>query len=143
MPRRKDLQCNVWGLEYDFKERMGTLRVARDQRCDMGACFALFEKIDPKVTKIYMVADRTLDVVYTRNGKSWKVHLPMVRTKATGRGLRNDIPRSALQDRQLEKQRSHHRGDLTGPRDRDERETPSFSVGNRPPEVWAAASPPM
>jgi hypothetical protein len=74
MPRRKDLQCTVWGLEYDFKERVGTLLAAPYQRCDMGACIALFEKIDPKVKTIFTVAGETPDVVYTRNVKSWNAN---------------------------------------------------------------------
>jgi hypothetical protein len=82
MPRRKDLQSIVWGLEYDFTTHVGTLHSPPHQCCDMGGCIGLFEKIDPKVKKIYTVAGNKADQLYTRRSKSWKAQYLVARTGA-------------------------------------------------------------
>ena len=56
----EELQCSPVRLTYDFVRRVGALNMLRNDRCDMAACIALFERIDPNVERITTIsgADR-------------------------------------------------------------------------------------
>lgn len=44
--------CEVNGLTYNFKKKLGVLKMAPLNCCDMRGCIDLFKKIDRKVRRI-------------------------------------------------------------------------------------------
>lgn len=72
MNGKRDIGCDLLSLAYDFRTRCGELRMPDDECCDMSACVALFEVIDPSVKKIETYAGAILDTVYWRSGFGWE-----------------------------------------------------------------------
>ena len=65
------LMCFVLGLEYDYRTRIGTLRL--DGCCDMSGCLRLFQQIDPEVERIDTFWSGEPDTAYIRKGDKWIV----------------------------------------------------------------------
>ena len=74
---REDLGTAVVALVYDFTTRTGVLVLPELCCTDMGGAIALFETIDPGVTRIETVAGETPDTTYTRRGGDWLAALPL------------------------------------------------------------------
>lgn len=70
--QRKDLICEVSGLSYDFDKRLGTLKMAPNQSCDMSGCVKLFEGIDPDVQMIETFAGNESDTIYKLVAGAWQ-----------------------------------------------------------------------
>ncbi len=67
MPFHPDLHCAVKFLHYDFTTRTGALHMAQAEHCEMPAAIALFERIDPGVERIAIVAGAKLIDTFTRS----------------------------------------------------------------------------
>lgn len=67
-----DLDCDVSNLAYDFETKTGTLNMPPMNCCDMSACIALFEKIDPGVKRIDTFSGKNQDTSYVLQATGWK-----------------------------------------------------------------------
>ena len=79
---RRDLQCYVDRMEYDFEKCEGTLHTTG--YTDLPSCVALFEKYDPDVRVIYTVAGGKPGMVFKKcapernpaHGDGWQAYRP-------------------------------------------------------------------
>jgi hypothetical protein len=71
-----ELQCSVFGLNYDFTARTGVLRMEEGNACDMAGCISLFTRIDSGAKAIQTMAGDIDDTAYRLVGKEWKASLP-------------------------------------------------------------------
>ena len=77
MPTIHDMQCEVTSLVYDAANKRGILRVAAGTYCDMAACTALFEAIDPAACRIETYSGDLMDWVYLhQDGRDWEAVHP-------------------------------------------------------------------
>lgn len=67
------LQCSYIGLNYNPRDRMGLLWVARGNCTDMTGCIRMFWDIDPDVVLVEVVdpTDSARTIHYRRRGDRW------------------------------------------------------------------------
>jgi hypothetical protein len=71
------LQCEIVGLQYDFKAKTGLLYMGENSCCDMGGCLDLFKAIDKGVRIILTYSGSAQDTSYYKlNDKEWSAYLP-------------------------------------------------------------------
>jgi hypothetical protein len=73
----EQLQCEVDGVEYDFRKRAGIVRMPWGNCTDMDGCIRLFEAIDEDVRTIQTIEAGGLDTRYVRILKNkWHAQSP-------------------------------------------------------------------
>ena len=76
MAQHDELQCDAQSIAYDFDRKTGLLKMVSGDCCDMSACVALFERIDPDVKRIDTFSGVAADTVYVKSGKHWNALTP-------------------------------------------------------------------
>jgi hypothetical protein len=66
----------VKSLAYDCITRVGVLRMAAGDCCDMQGCVRLFERIAPEVRAVHTFSGDVLDTCYRKRGGVWQVIPP-------------------------------------------------------------------
>jgi len=69
------LQCMVERVEYDFNTQTGYLLMEDGNACDMAACIAMFEALDPGVRAVSTLAGNQPDTIYRRRADGWHAAL--------------------------------------------------------------------
>ena len=69
----RDLMCEPHSIEYDFKSRLGVLRMADGDCCDMTGCINVFMRMDQEVSKILTYSGDKPETVYVkRSDGEWR-----------------------------------------------------------------------
>jgi hypothetical protein len=70
---QRQLSCRVKAVAYDTATRVGVLRMADGDCCDMTGCVALFERIASDVQTIQTYSGDQADTRYRKVGGVWQV----------------------------------------------------------------------
>jgi hypothetical protein len=68
------LMCEVTSLAYDFRKKIGRLKMADGDCCDMSGCIAMFSAIDREVSRIETYSGVRKDTLYVRSGTVWSAY---------------------------------------------------------------------